>query len=74
MPEWVIELRRWNRTSKRRSGRQLRGQIAVITGAARGIGRRIADDIASAAKFLVSDEAKHITGHTLDVNGGLLMD
>ncbi len=32
-----------------------------------------AADIASAVKFLVSDEASFITGHVLDVNGGLRM-
>ena len=32
-----------------------------------------AADIASAVKFLVSDEASFITGHVLDVNGGLYM-
>ena len=31
------------------------------------------DDIASVALFLASDAARHITGATLDVNGGLLM-
>jgi 3-oxoacyl-[acyl-carrier protein] reductase len=31
------------------------------------------DDIASAVKFLVSDEAAFITGHVLDVNGGIYM-
>jgi 3-oxoacyl-[acyl-carrier protein] reductase len=30
-------------------------------------------DIASAVKFLVSDEASFITGHILDVNGGIYM-
>jgi 3-oxoacyl-[acyl-carrier protein] reductase len=30
-------------------------------------------DIASAVKFLVSDEASFITGHVLDVNGGIYM-
>ncbi|MGI9070697.1 MAG: 3-oxoacyl-[acyl-carrier-protein] reductase [Bryobacteraceae bacterium] len=30
-------------------------------------------DIASAIKFLVSDEASFITGHVLDVNGGIYM-
>jgi len=37
---------------------------------------RFADttDIAGAALFLLSDSARHITGATLDVNGGLLMD
>lgn len=38
--------------------------------------RRIADtdDIAEGALFLLSDRAKHITGETLNINGGLLMD
>ena len=31
------------------------------------------DDIASAVTFLASDAAAYITGHTLDVNGGLYM-
>lgn len=32
-----------------------------------------ADDVASAVRFLASDEAAYITGHVLDVNGGLYM-
>jgi 3-oxoacyl-[acyl-carrier protein] reductase len=32
-----------------------------------------AEDIASAVKFLVSEEAGFITGHVLDVNGGIYM-
>ena len=32
-----------------------------------------AEDIASAVKFLVSDEASYITGHVLAVNGGMYM-
>src|SRR5271157_632134 len=32
-----------------------------------------ADDVASAVCFLASDEASYITGHVLNVNGGLLM-
>ena len=32
-----------------------------------------AEDIAHAVKFLVSDEAAFITGHVLDVNGGIYM-
>ena len=38
--------------------------------------RRIADtdDIAEGALYLVSDAARHITGETLNINGGLLMD
>ncbi len=31
------------------------------------------EDIAAAVKFLVSEEASFITGHVLDVNGGLYM-
>jgi len=29
--------------------------------------------VASAVRFLASDEAGYITGHVLNVNGGLLM-
>jgi 3-oxoacyl-[acyl-carrier protein] reductase len=32
------------------------------------------EDIAACAVFLASDDARHITGETVDVNGGLLMD
>jgi 3-oxoacyl-[acyl-carrier protein] reductase len=32
-----------------------------------------AEEIASAVKFLVSEEASFITGHVLDVNGGIYM-
>jgi 3-oxoacyl-[acyl-carrier protein] reductase len=31
------------------------------------------DDIAAAVRFLAGEEASYITGHTLDVNGGLYM-
>jgi 3-oxoacyl-[acyl-carrier protein] reductase len=31
------------------------------------------EDVASAVAFLASDEASYITGHTLSVNGGMLM-
>jgi 3-oxoacyl-[acyl-carrier protein] reductase len=30
-------------------------------------------DVAAAVKFLASEEAAYITGHVLDVNGGLYM-
>jgi 3-oxoacyl-[acyl-carrier protein] reductase len=32
-----------------------------------------ADDVAAAVRFLASEEAGYITGHVLDVNGGLYM-
>ncbi len=32
-----------------------------------------AQDVAAAVAFLISDDAKYITGHTLNVNGGLYM-
>jgi 3-oxoacyl-[acyl-carrier protein] reductase len=32
------------------------------------------EDVAACALFLASDDARHITGETIDVNGGLLMD
>jgi 3-oxoacyl-[acyl-carrier protein] reductase len=31
------------------------------------------DDVAHAVSFLASDAASYITGHVLNVNGGLLM-
>ena len=31
-------------------------------------------DVAEAVLFLISDEARYITGEILDVNGGLTMD
>jgi len=33
----------------------------------------IAEDVASAVVFLASEEASYITGHVLNVNGGMLM-
>jgi 3-oxoacyl-[acyl-carrier protein] reductase len=31
------------------------------------------EDVAAAVRFLASEEAAYITGHVLNVNGGLLM-
>jgi 3-oxoacyl-[acyl-carrier protein] reductase len=31
------------------------------------------EDVAAAVRFLCSDEASYITGHVLDVNGGMYM-
>ena len=33
----------------------------------------VAEDVAKAVRFLASEDAAYITGHTLDVNGGLYM-
>lgn len=33
-----------------------------------------AEDVAQAVRFLLSDESKYITGHTISVNGGLFME
>lgn len=33
-----------------------------------------AEDVANAVSFLLSDQSKYITGHTLDVNGGMHMN
>ena len=32
------------------------------------------EDVAGAVRFLASDEASYITGHVLNINGGMLMD
>jgi 3-oxoacyl-[acyl-carrier protein] reductase len=32
-----------------------------------------AEDVASAVAFLASEESSYITGHVLNVNGGMLM-
>jgi len=32
-----------------------------------------ADDVANAIAFLASDEASYVTGHVLNVNGGMFM-
>ena len=39
----------------------------------RWAGRGTDQDIANAVCFLASDEAAYITGHVLDVNGGMHM-
>jgi NAD(P)-dependent dehydrogenase (short-subunit alcohol dehydrogenase family) len=47
----------------------LKAQIARVP-----LGRMASvDDSTAAALFLASDQASFITGHTIDVNGGVLM-
>ncbi|MGH2354613.1 MAG: SDR family NAD(P)-dependent oxidoreductase, partial [Chloroflexota bacterium] len=60
------------------------GQIETAMGGLRGAARRALeariplgrlgapDDVAYAALYLVSEQAGYVTGHTLDVNGGIL--
>ena len=43
--------------------------LATIPLARRGTPK----DVAQAVKFLASDAASYITGHVLDVNGGMFM-
>jgi len=52
-------------------------KVAIITGVAGGIGLATATmlgEVAEAICFLASDRARYITGETMDVNGGLVMD
>src|SRR6266568_3895947 len=50
------------------------GYIATAMTAQIPLGRQGTDgDIANAVLFLASNEASYITGHVLDVNGGMLM-
>jgi NAD(P)-dependent dehydrogenase (short-subunit alcohol dehydrogenase family) len=49
------------------AGRQKIDQQILLKRAGR------AEEVASAVAFLVSENAAYITGHTLNVNGGLYM-
>jgi len=59
-------------------------KVVIVTGAGRGIARRVAldiplgrfaepEDISAVVLFLASEGARHITGATIDVNGGYVM-
>ena len=67
------------------SGQRLKGKVAVVTGASRGIGAAIAEHLgrdgasvvvnyvdSDVVTFLARDEARWITGQNLRVNGGFI--
>jgi 3-oxoacyl-[acyl-carrier protein] reductase len=55
-----------------RAGLEAGGAERVISGSALGrVGEP--EDVAETVAFLVSDAARHMTGATIDVNGGYLM-
>jgi D-sorbitol dehydrogenase (acceptor) len=66
----------WDRIDAQftQSGRLAAGEIKRIGVAATPIGRAaVPEDIADSICFLLSDDARYILGHTLDVNGGRVM-
>ncbi len=47
--------------------KKLEGKVALVTGAARGIGAAIADVVA----FLASPDARWVTGQVVEASGGI---
>jgi NAD(P)-dependent dehydrogenase (short-subunit alcohol dehydrogenase family) len=55
----------------------LMNKVSIVTGGAKGppLGTiDLVEDVSHAVAFLVSDEARYITGEILDVSGWMLMD
>ncbi|MDE0498737.1 MAG: SDR family oxidoreductase [Acidimicrobiaceae bacterium] len=56
-----------------RASADLSGRVIVTGAGARGDGIGNGWDIGAAVRFLCTDEARYITGHTLVVDGGVTL-